>query len=336
MKLIDNLINNIYSFTPSKLREFYELIELPERKFEKHYRKIVLGYSHSFEGFRSDKTMVIGGPCLSYTNGDYKKIILKDCIDIMMPIITSKELNLPCLLVFENEQYQNISTITSNDWNLITDILKNFANYYACEIGYNPDNLFFFNSLNPDDLDIQDNLYKIYGKFFKDDELFGLYSIDYRSDHPKKNIHQEEYLKTYKKTLITYLPQFASRVTDKGIDKIIISENVNQLRVYFYIKNICENIGCDIPSIIAHVAAPNIDGVRMDIGRNTKKLYIHDTVDKISNRLRRSKVDVIEYYSSLAGEDLHNEKIEKAISFITSMKMIYENALNKAYLNINN
>lgn len=204
-------------------------------------------YEKSLENNKLDTSLVVGGACIDRCEGDIRKLGYNFYYDILMPINYALKHSMNCAIfvdtpieVFSNSQeeikiWQDLVSKIEAFLDNLSQILNIEIKVIRRDYGYK----------------ILDEILK--NEKFTDEELKGLYDLVPSLKH---TIFGDDLLLHFRRSIISYLPQFLSEYLNRTIQNVIVVEELSQSKAISKAHNINSNIAAklyvDMPSTSCH------------------------------------------------------------------------------------
>lgn len=212
-------------------------------------------------------TWVVGGACIDRCDGNIEELALCFYYDILMPINFAMQYDLPVAIYIDTP----IEVFCDNEreyekWINLAEQISAFINKLN-------------NTLNKKIYIIRrDKGYKSLDSIlehinFKDDELKGLYDL---VPSIKNNYFSSDLLLHFRRSICQYLPEYLEKYFNTEIHKIIVVEEISQLKAILKAKKINKNI---IPQV--YIDMPSVTCKNRMHRSPTGKIKIFDDVNNI-------------------------------------------------------
>ncbi|MFA6268532.1 MAG: hypothetical protein WCW13_05365 [archaeon] len=309
-----NKINKRYNLSSINLAPTQLKALLKERSF--------LGISTDFPKQISKNGVVIGGPCITDSK---ENITIESVNDITNIILVAKALNLPALIYLSIKEEE----IRSNkEWIGVKDHFEKLINQISEMLEYKNIKLIDTSEKEVNSL-IENFLDSINSQVTKD-ELNKLYYIgnnDHRLKQPYKSTDELK-ISIHKRFLVTYLPEFISKLTNITNPDVFVVENIQQVKAILRAKNISKTGRL---FHLAYLPTPNLTGkMRMYSSTADFKVFL-DQKDQVSQALKTASDKSINYYFSIIPNNLNQLENKSEANLI----MPCYTAIQKAYLKQN-
>jgi hypothetical protein len=244
-------------------------------------------------------SVVIGGPCLSDC---YDSITLEAALEIMNVVEISKILKAEGIIFLgDNEE---MLQHPEKDWKSITDNIEkyikkacDFKEYHEIKI------------IRTSSEDIQKNIasFRRYVNNIPNTTLNNLYRFkNCFNDVSKRN---DNYYKSCRNTITTYLPPFVETITSKS-QNVIVSENSHQINAVSCAISIMKkftnsNHG---PYHLVHLPVPDIkSNRRMHRSSINKKIFLDDNDKSLQHKLNIANEKSLNYWISAIPTEISSE-----------------------------
>ncbi|EGM50386.1 hypothetical protein LRU_02068 [Ligilactobacillus ruminis SPM0211] len=218
---IISLNNLTYSFQPQR-----DLVVFDETSYSKTKNKIV-----------------VGGACIDQSDADIKNLAINFYLDVLMPINYAAINNIKCAIYVDTPVESCTSDFEIEKWKKFVDKLVLFLDKIAKKVGVEIKIIRRDKSYH-----LIDKLLENYS--FTDEELKGLYDLVPSS---KSIFFGPELLLHFRRSIVSYLPEFISLYFDEKIDDVIVCEELSQCKAIGKAKKISSNIYpriyVDMPSL---------------------------------------------------------------------------------------
>lgn len=301
---LDNIMKAFDLVDPQEIQELTDYPPIAE--------KIAFGITRNFIENQDNikQSVIIGGPCICYCQANIQKITLQDFIDILLPISFAAYMDLPTVIFFQTyEAYLQQKGIdffqsSKSEWNRLFDDLKKIVFQISDHFNMSRDKIFIISTFDPDIKDHMDHLLnkEEIKNVLTPEFLYGMYSINNKSLHPKGSCDEDMFLDIYKRNLITYLPVLIDYIVQKDNSSVIVVENCTQLKTTLKAQQIHEKIFSNSPSKICHLAyisSPGLNGKEMYKCKKRNQISYQLTVSELKNQLASAVDFVKNYYESI-------------------------------------
>lgn len=251
--------------------------KLIKKMYKKNLEKIIalnrLEYEVKQDGsfVLDENNIVVGGSCIDRCDGKIENLAINFYLDILMPINYAALTSSKCAIYIDTPIEEINSSIEMEKWLAFAEKTEKFLKRISKCIGLN------IQTIRRDkSYPLLDNLLKKYT--FRDSELKGLYDLVPSS----KNVEfSPSLLLHFRRSIVSYLPEFISMYYGKKIDKVIVVEELSQCKAIEKAKEISGSI---IPKIYIDMPSVSCNN-RMHRSENGKIGIFEKNITKFSNQL---------------------------------------------------
>ncbi|MGX7107903.1 hypothetical protein [Facklamia miroungae] len=237
----DNDFSNILIKKMYK-KDLTQIISLNNLDYDVSARRKLIVFDETIK--TSQKTaLVVGGGCIDRCDASIENLAINFYFDILMPINEAIVKNLNCAIYVDTPIESCTNNYEKERWQEFIIRLEVFFTQLAKRIGI--------------EIKIirRDLSYKMIDKIlenhnFSDNELKGLYDLVPSS---KNIVFRPELLLHFRRSIISYLPEFISQYFEENFEEIIVCEELSQCKAIGKAWNINSNIYpkiyIDMPSL---------------------------------------------------------------------------------------
>lgn len=303
---------------------------------------LAFGISHyDFEDkLNKENTVIIGGPCICYSQANIKKITVQDVADIVNPISVAAGLGCDVVIFFQTHeallQQNEIDNFTSTveEWeDLYKDLFK-LTMHIASLFNLKKEQIQIISTSNERTKNVMDKilLMKEADEILTPEYLYGMYSVDGKSNHPRGDKAEQLFLNIYKRNIVTYLPLMIKEDIGKEYTNALVIENCTQLKTSYKANELNKHLlNSDKNSILhlGYISVPGLDGREMYRSYPRKRIYLDTEEEKIRKMIKGADELLYEYYQSLWPEEITNSALSGVDRFIDGYnnirKVIFDN-----------
>ncbi len=289
-KLIDryNLIN------PEESPAFVNELISSQKKF--------IGITKDFPIEKNNKTIIIGGPCITDCS---ESITLESINDLLNIITVAKEYDLPAIIYLSTKEEElrskkDFSSTTKKFIDLIERLSKK-ENYSKIKIIITSDK-----KIN----DLIEKYSKKIDSKITGKELNDLYKIGNTPQTNSEPIDIQK-IEIHKRFLVTYLPEFVEEISGIKNPIVFAIENIQQAKAILTARNLTRRQAHG-PFHIAFIPTPDTSGkYRMYSSVKESKIYVDKPNNEIINNASDESIDF--YYSSFINQENNEKDKRKAV-----------------------
>ena len=215
MNNIDTYLKTLYDLSLYEIRD--KLNISPIHKYKVPSIKGTLIPIGEIVNYDQKPDVIIGGPCI-----DHNILTLETAYDISNILLLSKDLNVPSIVYISDIEYQLAGNKLREGF---ISRLKILVEELSKEIGIKT-NIILTSSLLPDQMDKLDAA--LYENKIDKQELIRLYNFKEREKPPKLNVSLLMLIR--KITIYTYLPSTVSKILGIKDPKVLVTENLQQIK----------------------------------------------------------------------------------------------------------
>lgn len=227
----------------------------------------------------SKNSLVVGGACIDRCDAKIENLAVNFYFDILMPINEAISRNLNCAIYVDTPIETYTAPQEIEKWKKFVSKLNLFLEQLEKNLGVE------IKVIRRDlSYPILDKILKNHN--FNDDELKGLYDLVPSS---KNTVFGPELLLHFKRSIMSYLPEFISEYFGKNIGEVIVCEEFSQCKAIGKARKISDKIFpkiyVDMPSISfrnrMHRSNNGKIGIFEENSKIEKKSLFSDFINKI-------------------------------------------------------
>lgn len=293
---------------------------------------LVLGVAGDHDIKLNERTILLGGICLDHSGGDYRKLTFQVIADALVVLYSAVLLDTKCVIVIpDQEEILCNGDQDSQAWKKVGSYVE--ALILSLSKILNNEDVVIARTSNSKIDDTIKCLYAQHQEAFNIEILQNLYRVNYFGE--KRHL-DEERVSSLTRNLVTTTPIFVSEILNKKFDALIVSANLQQIRVFQRARRLYADIygqGDGENTEMAQIVfspTPSLSGKeRMSRASSENKVYVTTTEKEFRKRLCGSHHNSKGYWKFLLGfESLHTFPYK-----LIPVKFIFEilKSLNAAY-----
>ena len=331
----------MYGMSTEKIMELYELQSLSKysefKEYPLYHNGIAFGITNNYEIIRKNnkKPIIIGGPCVCYSQASIEKVTIQDLMDIICPISYAAYVKCHVYIYFQIHeailQQIEIDHFTSkeSEWNNLLDKLRVIVWRVADMFNLSHEYVHVISTADDNVKNVIDNILdlNIIKKLLIPSFLYGMYSINNSSVHPKGDRAEALFLDIYRRNLATYLPITLSLISGNTPMPVIVVENCTQLKTSYKANLVWNSISANNNVPICHLvysSTPGINGTEMYKCFSQNQICMNTSEEKIRRRWAKLDDWVKEYYCDMWINLAENKDGDEIKAFLKKFNHIRE------------
>lgn len=275
-------------------KDINQIISINNLNYNANLRKNLIIFDETSK-LSTDKSLVVGGACIDRCGANIDKLAINFYFDILMPINEAIIKNLNCAIYVDTPIESCKEDSEKERWQRFVEHLEFFFDQLGKCVGIEI-------KIIRRDLSYKmiDKILKKYD--FKDNELKGLYDL---VPSAKNIVFGPELLLHFRRSIISYLPEFISEYFEENFKEIIVCEELSQCKAIEKARKISNNI---YP--IIYTDMPSLSCRNRMHRSNNGKIGIFEVADwnkaRISDPMFREFMNRIELEAIFTAFDVDN------------------------------
>jgi hypothetical protein len=257
-------------------------------------------------------TAVVGAPCIDHCGGDPRRLTLQVFADIVYVLSAAHELGLPALVTLGTREEELVAARSrarrADVWPEIGRMVAEWVRISARAFG--AADVRIWQTHEPDCDAALSALAAATRDVLPDRRLNGLYSLDGSSTFPAGSAVFAGYYSYFRRNVVSYLPEFASRGLARPIQQVLVAENLQQHKAVARARELRGDQAGDrvrdAQAPVLHLAplpSPSLSGrSRMSRAPTEDQLFVADPSALVAGKLAAAADVSRWYWQALLGE----------------------------------
>lgn len=268
-------------------KDLNQIVLLNNLNYDTTFRESLIVFDETSKFSHHHKCLVVGGACIDRCDANIENLGINFYFDILMPINEAIVKNLNCAIYLDTPIESLTDDYEKQKWQKFIDMLEQFLKCLGERVGIEIKTI------------RRDLSYKIIDRIlekykFSDTELKGLYDLVPSS---KNIIFGPELLLHFRRSIISYLPEFISEYFSENFEKIIVCEELSQCKAIdkaLKINNsIYPKIYVDMPSLSCRNRMHRSNNGKIGIFESTASIISRKSDPMFHEFMSRIELDAI-------------------------------------------